>query len=90
MYYGVRIPADISGWYILSGCLTYGLAIAILVLSIIAWHRLSKAFGHGGGFTVGLVFLPFIFILILAIGESKYQGNVYLTAKEAKAKAKSN
>ena len=34
-------------------------------------NRVSKAFGHGAGFTVGLVFLNFIFILILAFSKSE-------------------
>ena len=46
--------------------------IALLVLSIMDTHRLSKAFGKGVGFTFGLVFLSFIFIPILAFGDAQY------------------
>lgn len=60
--------------------------IAVIVLGIISDYRLAKAYGHGGGYTVGLVFLNFIFMLILGLGKSKYQGNVYL--KEQKKKKK--
>ena len=38
--------------------------IVILILDIIFYNKVSKAFGHGAGFTVGLVLLPFIFLLI--------------------------
>jgi hypothetical protein len=34
----------------------------------------SKSYGHGVGFTFGLIFLPFIFLPILGFGESKYVG----------------
>lgn len=53
--------------------------VAMLVESIIAiWagivyaYRTSKVFGHGLGYTLGLIFLPNIFQLILAFGSSKY------------------
>ena len=51
------------------------LFIAPMVISIISYVKLSKAFGHGGGFAVGLIFLNFIFMLILGFGSSRYVGN---------------
>ena len=51
--------------------LAFGCGIATFILEIIFLNRVSKAFGHGAGFTVGLVFLNFIFILILAFGKSE-------------------
>ena len=36
-------------------------------------HGISKSFGHGTGFTVGLVLLPFIFQLVLGFGSSEYR-----------------
>ena len=47
--------------------------IALCVLSIIYYNKLSKSFGHGAGFTVGLIFLNLIFMLILAFGSSEYK-----------------
>jgi hypothetical protein len=38
-------------------------------------HGLSVAFGKDVGFTLGLIFLPFIFIPILALGSAEYQYN---------------
>lgn len=55
--------------------LMYAVYIAVLVIGIISIHKLSKAFGHGVGFTLGLIFLSPIFILILAFGGSQYVGN---------------
>ncbi len=44
------------------------------VIGIINVHKLSKAFGHGIGFTLGLLFLSPIFTLILGLGKSQYRG----------------
>jgi hypothetical protein len=41
---------------------------------IVVMNDLSKSFGHGVGFTLGLLFLNVIFYLILAFGSSQYQG----------------
>ena len=57
-----------------SGSLIYGLAaipaIYAGVAALIQMHKLSKSFGHGFGFTLGLIFLNPIFLLILAFGKS--------------------
>ena len=58
--------------------ITIIIGIVVFVLTIISEYRLAKAYGHGGGYTVGLIFLNFIFMLILGFGKSEYQGNVYL------------
>ncbi len=50
-------------------------SIGAMVFSIVENYKLSKAFGHGVGFTIGLIFLSFIFRLILGFGSSQYQGN---------------
>lgn len=49
------------------------LLIAVFVIAIMFNHKLSKSFGHGAGFTVGLVLLQPIFVLILAFGKSEYK-----------------
>ncbi len=48
--------------------------IAAGVIDIISSYKLSKAFGHGVGYFIGLVFLPNIFYLILGFGKSEYVG----------------
>ncbi len=50
------------------------LIIGALVIEIMCYHKLSKSFGHGVGFTLGLIFLSIIFLYILAFGSSEYQG----------------
>lgn len=44
------------------------------VFLIMMLHGISKNFGHGAGFTVGMIFLGIIFFPILAFGDSKYLG----------------
>ena len=50
------------------------LSIASGIIGIIQLHKMSKAYGHDIGFTLGLIFLNPIFILILAFGQSEYMG----------------
>lgn len=45
----------------------------------VIWHvwtlnMISKSFGKSEGFTVGLIFLPFVFYMILGLGSDKYLG----------------
>jgi hypothetical protein len=44
------------------------------VIYIILMNDLSKSFGHGVGFTLGLVFLSLIFFYVLAFGSSTFRG----------------
>jgi Family of unknown function (DUF5684) len=44
------------------------------VFGIVALHDLSRSFGHGGWFTTGLLFLPFIFWPVLAFSGARYVG----------------
>lgn len=55
--------------------LYYACLIAGAVIGIMCQHKLSQSFGHGAGFTVGLVLLGIIFYPILAFGRSMYLGN---------------
>ncbi len=48
--------------------------IVNVVFAIIITHRLSLSFGKDVGFTLGLIFLGFIFWPILAFGSAKYLG----------------
>ncbi len=44
------------------------------IVAIIVANDLSKSFGQGVGFTLGLIFLSPIFLLILGFGDYKYIG----------------
>ena len=43
-----------------------------LVVGILACLSLAERFGKGGGFALGLVFLPLIFLPILGFGGARY------------------
>ena len=74
---------DVTGYYIDYNALNFndypayiiGLVItcvASVVATVMVSIRLSKAFGKGVGYTLGLIFLPNIFTLILGFGSAKY------------------
>ncbi len=48
--------------------------LVLLVIYAITTYKKAKAFGKGVGFTLGLIFLPSIFTLILAFGSAQYLG----------------
>ena len=51
-------------------------AVIEIVVSIVLCAKLSKAFKRGIGTTLGLIFLPNIFTLILGFGSAKYDKKV--------------
>lgn len=59
-----------NGWLFLLLLLPLG----NLIFMIATYIKLAKAFGKSGGFAVGLIFLPIIFIPILAFGSADYEG----------------
>jgi uncharacterized membrane protein YhaH (DUF805 family) len=70
--YNVVVLCQIAGkpgWWVL----LFLIPLVNLVVSIIVKHNISKNFGHDVGFTLGLIFLGFIFYPILAWGDSEYQ-----------------
>jgi len=60
----------LSGWFVLLGLVP----LVNIILAIIIYWNLGKAFGKGVGFQVGLIILSFIFIPILAFDSSRYVG----------------
>ncbi len=70
--------SDLSTAISISGNIGFALFISVaasifaIVVDVIHSIRLSKAFGHGGAFAVGLIFLTVIFALILGFEKSKY------------------
>ena len=59
-----------NGWLFLLLLIPFVNAIFMIVMM----YKLSKAFGHGIGYCIGLIFLPLVFLLIIAFGKSEYQG----------------
>ncbi len=68
---GISIAAPTN-----SGAQLIGMALNIIgyVYLVWAYNMLSKSFGKTEGFTVGLIFLGFIFIPILGFGDARYLG----------------
>lgn len=66
------IGASYSAMFML---LYYICFLASMVIGILCEHKLSLSFGHGAGFTVGLVLLGIVFYPMLAFGRSSYLGN---------------
>jgi hypothetical protein len=58
------------GWWLI----LYIIPLVNIVIYIIVQLDLAKAFAKGGGFGVGLIFLPFIFVPILGFGDAQYSG----------------
>lgn len=75
--YNVVVMFQIIGlnpWLLLLYLIPVVNFVAAIVFSIMQASRLSKAFGKGTGFALGLFFLNPIFLLILGFGDSKYVG----------------
>jgi hypothetical protein len=58
------------GWWLI----LYFIPLVNIVIWIIVDVELAKSFGKGVGFAIGLIFLPYIFIPILAFGSARYLG----------------
>lgn len=72
--YNILIAIKIASkpwWYIL----LLLIPIVNIVIGIMILHGISKNFGKGGWFTVGLIFLRVIFLAILGFGAAVYSGN---------------
>lgn len=45
-----------------------------IIVSLVVVNDVSKSFGKGIGFTLGMIFLPFVFWPILGFGDARYEG----------------
>ncbi len=64
----VRIAGK-PGWWVVIILLV---PIANFIFLIMVFNAIAGAFGKGAGFTVGMIFLPFVFWPILAFSDVKY------------------
>jgi hypothetical protein len=72
--YNILIVIKIAGkpwWYIL----LLLIPIVNIIIGIMILHGISKSFGKGGWFTVGLIFLRVIFLAVLGFGTAPYTGS---------------
>ncbi|MGE5225699.1 MAG: DUF5684 domain-containing protein [Planctomycetaceae bacterium] len=63
-------------WWVL----LFFIPIVNVVIVILVYNDLSKSFGKGVGFTLGLIFLSWIFLMILSFGSATYRGPAAATA----------
>ena len=71
--YNIIVLLEIVGkpiWWIV----LFIIPVVNIVVFIMVYHALSKSFGKDIGFTLGLLFLSFIFIPLLGFGDAKYVG----------------
>jgi Family of unknown function (DUF5684) len=67
-------------WLIFLGIIPFVGGIAAFIVYVFVANDISKSFGHGGAFTVGLVLLGPIFWYVLWLGPSTYRGPAALAA----------
>ena len=86
--------AKINPLFILTMLIPLVGGIAIAIVTIVAYIRLTQSFGKSGGYVAGLILLPIVFWPMLAFGkntwdESKMDLNImsFLNDKEAPATA---
>lgn len=73
--YNILVELEIVGrpwWWLL----LMFVPVVNVVIGVIILLDLAKVFGKGTGFGLGLIFLPFIFIPILAFGSDRYLGPI--------------
>lgn len=68
--YIMLLVAGKPGWWLLLLLIPF----VNIVIEILVVVGVAQKFGKGGGFAVGLLFLPFIFFPILAFGSAEYTG----------------
>jgi len=75
--YNSCVMLDIAGkpmwWMPMWWILLMFIPVVNLVISVLMLIGLAKNFGRGTGTVIGLIFLPFIFLLILAFGSAEYE-----------------
>ena len=61
--------ADKPGWWLPVILFVPFLSIVLWILMLVA---IAQNFGKGAGYALGLIFLPFIFVPVLAFGKASY------------------
>ena len=67
-FYILLKAAGKPGWWLILMLIPL-VNVAIAILALVA---LANRFGKGGGYAVGLIFLPFIFYPMLGFGDAQY------------------
>ncbi len=79
VYLGFGILYGMGAYFLIKqnamgGLLAFIGIAGLITFSIIDTNRLSKSFGQGAGFTVGLILLGIVFYPLLAFGNYQYIG----------------
>jgi hypothetical protein len=72
--YNIIVLCRVAGkpeWWVL----LFFIPVVNIVISIMVWAALCERFGKDGGFVIGIILLPYIFLPILAFGDAQYQGS---------------
>ncbi len=62
----------LKGWYVFLGFIPFVGAVILMVFNYMAYYKLAICFGKDSGYGIGMIFLPFIFGMILAFGDTTY------------------
>ena len=66
--YIMLLIAGKPGWWVI----LYLIPVVSFIISIIVSFAIAERFGQSGGFAIGLILLPMVFMPILGFGSAKY------------------
>lgn len=66
--YLYTVVAQKPGWW----TVMFFIPVVNIVFLIMTLHAISTKFGKGAGYTVGMIFLWFVFIPMLGLGDAQY------------------
>lgn len=72
-FYNIYVAYKITwgnGWI----CLLLVVPVVGIITALVTSYKMAKAFGHGIGYTFGLIVLPYIFAPVLGFGKDEYVG----------------
>ena len=73
-FYNIYLMLQIAGkpgWWLL----LMFIPLVNIIIMILTLAGIANNFGKGGGYVLGLIFLPFIFYPMLAFGDAQYLGS---------------
>lgn len=76
--YIMILLARLPGWMVILCFIPF----VNIFFSVYIIYKFSLAFGKGVGYTLGMIFLPFIFYPMLAFGDSAYQENSTFSSED--------
>lgn len=66
--YILLLIVDKPGWWLV----LYLIPVASFIVNIIVFFAIAEKFGKTGGFAIGMILLPVVFMPILGFGSAKY------------------